>query len=409
MKSLAVTVAGILCLWSCAFAVTPQVSAKRVEQATDARPLLVFFADQNSCALCPDYENNVLKNPDFLRFLNRNGVSQMWVIFEQTPYYNPNVTLLSSHREKLDLARQFDLDVANKGRANPDDFPSLFLVTGFGKKTRLKINLQKMAAEPKRLVEDLANALLPFPDPPLAAVPAPGMIVAYSPHMGFAWDRATTPPQVFAHANPAAKATDPGIGALAIGRNGQQFFAPTASRPGRATPLCRSDRTTNEVLFTPPAPGGDVDPVICDIELDDADEVYFSQVRGGAGKIFHLVHDAPAAKWRPEIVYTSRVADLPQWNGRFSFGRLENGAMDMNMLYLIADGAIHRVWRKDGVWLTPQKLALPQRLIADSIRVTGPAEAFLTSGRQLVQMMSWVAWKAALTLPTEVHGVSVAH
>jgi len=408
-KVLPALVAAWLCFSLPLLGATKAGLQRSVDQATLERPVLVFFSVKNECDLCPGYIHDVLRHPDFMRLLGQYRTTWSYIVFDNAPYLDPKATLPPNLRAELELAQQFGLDVSKKGATNPRDFPSLFLATGAGKLTRLKINLDHPNGELRQLMDQISAALLPFPEAPLAALPASGMIVAYGSNLAYAWDgTTTTPPQIFANGNPAAKTTDPGIAALAIGHHGQQFFAVTRGRTGLPTPLMRGEKVGVQILYTPPAPGGDVDPFINDIKLDDEDNVYISQTRKGVGKILRLVHQGAETTWTVEPFYVDRAADLPDWTGNFAFGRLENGATDLNMLYLISQRSLYRIGRKNGVWLNPQKINFPNAVPVDAILVTKPNEAIVCSGQQLLQLQGWSNWRVVLKLPAVLRNVFVA-
>lgn len=381
----------------------------RLEQSTPDRPLVIFFSVKGPTDVSSTYHKEVIQSREFLTFLGRRSGGWLWVYFSNIPYLDAKATLPPDLRGKLELARACGLDVSDKMKLNANDYPSLFLATGLGRITRLNINLEQPRGEVERIEQQIDSNLTAITESPLSALPAPGMLVVYTSSVGYAWDQKNTnPPQIFTHGNVMAKPTDPGIAALALGHDGAQFYAASHAHIGAPVSLVRGDRSGSRILFTADASGSDVTAEIRDIRAGEADSVYFSQTRKGAGKIFRLAAGDKPADPKPEIFYTSRLTDLQNWTGNFCFGRKPGGEVDTDLLYLIADRTIHRVGRKDGVWLAPQRIQFPNPLPVDAIEATAPDEAFVVAGRQLVEVKSWSNWRAVLTLPVAMRNVTVA-
>ena len=82
---------------------------------------------------------------------------------------------------------------------------------------------------------------------------------------------------------------------------------------------------------------------------------------------------------------------------------MENGTTDTDTLYF-ANQSVSKVIRKNGVWLSPQKLGFS----GESLIVTGVSDFYLTNKKQLIHVKS-DGPTVVLTLPMDIRGVTVEH
>jgi len=120
---------------------------------------LLLFTGGKWCGVCVILEKGILAEPEFADFARKKLVL-MKVEFAESPYAHPEEKPSPELKAKLDLARQFNMNIGQDAKGKGlNGYPSVFLINRSGKHVQIDSGLPGIRKGLAHFLEQIEKAI----------------------------------------------------------------------------------------------------------------------------------------------------------------------------------------------------------------------------------------------------------